>query len=56
MQSFADFLREDNTVEAHMQPYYVRWVSLFVGYTRREDVDNQSLDDFLRWLSPKYPE
>ena len=54
MQSFSDFLNEQDAVPERQRPYFLRWIRIYVSRMSREDVDGKSMTDFLSWLSGKY--
>ena len=54
MQSFNDFLSENNRVEEYLRQGYQIWVRRYINHSQMEAVTDQSMRDFLQWLGSKY--
>jgi integron integrase len=56
MQSFEDFLYASGKVDERLRQFYLRWVRMYKGRMQRASIDAQAMNDFIQWLSPKYPD
>jgi len=54
MQSFKDFLAENDRTEEHLRQTYQSWVTKYCNYAQTNAISAQSMADFLHWLSGKY--
>ena len=56
MQSFSKFLSQTQGIDSNQLPHFLRWVTLYVGQTHKENVNGKTMNFFLQWLSSRYTE
>ena len=54
MQSFNDFLSENNRIEEYLRQGNQIWVRRYINFSQTEAVTDQSMRDFLQWIGNKY--
>ena len=54
MQSFREFLSENNRIEEHLRQSYQMWVARYCNHAHTTAIGDQSMASFLQWLSGKY--
>jgi integron integrase len=54
VQSFGDFLSENNRVEERLRRPYQTWAGMYCSHAQTVAINATSMDNFLRWLGGKY--